>query len=102
MKKEPTNCDIQGIISRAFSRALKTLCKEHGVSNDALDVFVRIHISGEPAKSVAARYGITADDAYAVAHRVLRILGKHGLDGFNCALRQEGWGDDEPTAPVAA
>lgn len=91
-------------LSLALARTLETIRREQDISRRDLDVFKRIRIYREPAKSVAKRYaGLSENNANVIAHRVQHLLEKHGPACFEQALHEEGyWSSGVPTLPFAA
>ena len=87
-------CGFQGMAmdselrSRALVRALEMFREEQDVSRRDLVVYVR-RISGESAKEVASRFGITANNVDQIKHRMGFLLRKRGPHCFVRALRKE-------------
>ena len=87
-------CGFQGMMmdselkSRALVRALEMFREEQDVSRRDLAVYVR-RMSGESAKAVASRYGITSNNVDQIKYRLGILLRKHGPDCFRRALRAE-------------
>ena len=80
----------EDIIARALVSALEILREEQDVPRRALDIFVRLQMNGESARSVAERYGIEENNVYQIKFRTGRILRKYGPKCFEKALRKEG------------
>ena len=87
-------CEFQGVAfdselrSRALARALEMFREEQDVSRRDLAVYVR-RMSGESAKSVASRYGITSNNVDQIKYRMGILLRKYGPCCFECALGKE-------------
>ena len=87
-------CGFQGMMmdselkSRALVRALEMFREEQDVSRRDLAVYVR-RMSGESAKAVASRYGITSNNVDQIKYRMGILLRKHGPRCFERALRVE-------------
>ena len=87
-------CGFQGMMmdselkSRALVRALEMFREEQDVSRRDLAVYVR-RMSGESAKAVASRYGITSNNVDQIKYRMGILLRKHCPGCFERALRVE-------------
>ena len=87
-------CGFQGMAmdselkSRALVRALEMFRGEQDVSRRDLSVYIR-RMSGERAKTVASRYGITSNNVDQIKYRMGILLRKHGPRCFERALRVE-------------
>ncbi len=74
--------------SRALVRALEMFRDEQDVSRRDLDIYVR-RMTGESAKAVAARHGITPNNVDQIKYRMGILLRKYGPCCFERALRVE-------------
>lgn len=79
------------IRARALVRALETFKAEQDVSRRNLEIYVSRMMYGVPAKEVAKKHGITANNVDQITWRVGRLVRKHGPRHFEEALRYEGY-----------
>lgn len=80
--------------SRALVRALEMFRAEQDIPRRNLEIYVS-RVSGIPAKDIADRIGITANNVDQIKYRMGILLRKHGPRCFLRALRMEahyGWG----------
>ncbi len=80
------------ILGRALVRALETLKAEQDISRRNLEIYICRKKYDMPAKEVAAKYGITANNVDQIVSRVKALVEKHGPRHFEAALRREGHG----------
>ncbi len=80
------------IIGRALVRALETLKAEQDISRRNLEIYICRKKYDMPAKEVAAKYDITANNVDQIVSRVKALVEKHGPRHFEAALRREGHG----------
>ena len=80
------------IIGRALVRALETLKAEQDISRRNLEIYICRKEYDMPAKEVAAKYNIKANNVDQIVSRVKALVEKHGPRHFAAALRREGYG----------
>ena len=87
-------CGFQGyamdleLRSRTLVRALEIFREEQDVSRRNLKVY-EMRMAGIPAKDVAKRFDISANNVDQIKHRIEILLKKHGQRCFARALRKE-------------
>ena len=80
------------IIGRALVRALETLKAEQDISRRNLEIYICRKEYDMPAKEVAAKFDIKANNVDQIVSRVKALVEKHGPRHFAAALRREGYG----------
>ena len=80
------------IIGRALVRALETLKSEQDISCRNLEIYICRKEYDMPAKEVAAKFNIKANNVDQIVCRVKALVEKHGPRHFAAALRREGYG----------
>ena len=96
--EEAFACGHQGealdreIIGRALVRALETLKAEQDISRRNLEIYICRKEYDRPAKEVAVKYNIKANNVDQIVSRVKALVEKHGPRHFAAALRREGYG----------
>ena len=80
------------IRARALVRALETLKAEQDIPKRDMDIYVSSTRDRAPAKEVAKKFNVTANNVYQIVWRVRYLVRKHGPRHFEAALRHEGYG----------
>ncbi len=80
------------ILSRALVRALETLKEEQDISRRNLEIYICRKKYDMPAKEVATKFNIKANNVDQIVSRVKALVEKHGPRHFEAALRREGYG----------
>ena len=80
------------ILGRALVRALETLKEEQDISRRNLEIYICRKKYDMPAKEVATKFNIKANNVDQIVSRVKALVEKHGPRHLEAALRREGYG----------